>query len=116
MSSPTARTLDYERTQGHTVQVVEHWNPFARCRVDLFKCIDIVSLSDSRIKGIQCTSGSNHAARETKAKDTPAIKEWLVCGGLFEVQSWRKNSKGKWAQRITRACLNDNKELNFREL
>jgi hypothetical protein len=107
MSSPTARTLKYERARGHRAQVVEHWNPFARKRIDLFNCIDVIVLKYGKIYGVQCTSGSNHSARQNKAIETPAITDWINSGGVFEVQSWRKNSKGRFVHRISKAVLQE---------
>lgn len=115
MSSPTSRTLKFERDQGHTAQVMEHWNPFAKRRIDLFNCIDVVSLTGENIIGIQCTSGSNHSAREKKARETGAIYVWIKSGGVFRVQSWKKNSKNRWVQRTTQAGFHLN-EMTFDEI
>ena|SRR6188474_1095986 len=97
MSSPTSRTLEYERSLGNTVGVTEYWHAFAKIRKDLFNCIDVVVLDKEtcRIRGVQVTSGTNHKAREKKALEIPAIKEWLECGGIFQVQSWKK-VKNRW--------------------
>ena len=38
--TPTQRTLKHMRERGYTCQVVEHWNPFARIRQDLYGFID----------------------------------------------------------------------------
>ena len=38
-TSPTQRTLKYLRDKGYTAQVVEHWNAFAKRRIDLFGVI-----------------------------------------------------------------------------
>jgi hypothetical protein len=106
MSSPTARTLKFERDRGNIAQVVEHWNPFARRRIDLFNCIDVIVLKEGRIYGVQCTSGSNHSARMNKAKETPAISSWIQHGGGFQVQSWQKK-KNRWPKfpRLSEAVL-----------
>lgn len=107
MSSPTVNTIAYERGKDNLCQKVEYWNGFAKRRIDLFNNIDVIVLlkNEQRIKGVQVTSGSNHSAREKKAQATPAITEWVQCGGIFQVQSWRKNSKRKLVLRITQAQL-----------
>lgn len=93
MSSPTSRSLEYCRKKlGWHVQVVERWNQWARRRIDLFGCIDIVAISGDRIIGIQatCGEGGNHAARRAKALAEPRLRAWLAAGAGFEVWSWRK--------------------------
>lgn len=96
MSSPTSRTLQLLKQRGHTAGVVERWIPQARKRIDLMGCIDIVALVGHRIVGIQATSGSNVAARLTKAREEPRLKEWLKCGGRFIVIGWAKQGpRGK---------------------
>lgn len=96
--SPTARTLQLLRDEGYTCQVVEHWNAFARRRVDLFQVIDVVAVRSDRpgVLGVQCTSASNAAARLTKAKETPALRVWLESGNGFEVHSHgKRGDRGK---------------------
>jgi hypothetical protein len=109
MSSPTQKTLEYERGLGCDAQVVEYWNAFARKRVDLFRCIDVVSL-DKHVKGIQCTSRSNHSARMKKAQAQPEIVRWVRCGAQFFVQSWKKGSK---QIRQSMAYVDDDGKLQF---
>lgn len=108
MSSPTQRTLAELRARGYEAEVVERWNQFAKRRVDLFGCIDIVACkaasggamwAPGSIIGIQCTSGSNHAARLEKARQEPRLQAWLAAGGQFAVWSWRKSAAGKWVLR-----------------
>ena len=88
--SPTQRTLADLRSHGAVVGVVEHWNQFAKRRVDLFGFIDIVALIGPNTIGIQCTSGDNHAARRTKILAEPKALAWLKAGNLIEVHSWSK--------------------------
>jgi hypothetical protein len=50
--SPTGRTLAHLRKLGFPrVQVVEHWNPHARVRQDLFSCLDVLAIG-SNIVGV----------------------------------------------------------------
>lgn len=90
--SPTARTLKLLRDEGYLCQVVEHWNAFARRRVDLFGVIDVVAMRAGEVGllGVQCTSAANAASRLTKARETPALGVWLSCANRFEVHSWGK--------------------------
>lgn len=101
--SPTQRTLKECKRRGWTAQVVERWVPFARRRVDLFGCIDLVALTPNGILGIQACAGSSHAARLAKANAEPRLSAWRDAGGLFAVWSWAKRgAKGKrkrWALR-----------------
>jgi hypothetical protein len=46
MSSPTQRSLRHMRDLGYLVAVVEHWNPHARIRQDLFGWIDLLAIRD----------------------------------------------------------------------
>lgn len=94
--TPTQRTLAECRRRGWTAQVVEHWNPFARIRQDLFGCIDIVAITPSGITGIQACAGSSHAARVAKSIAEPRLRAWLEAGARFEVWSWTKRgARGK---------------------
>jgi len=64
--SPTQRSLAHLKTLGYQPKVVEHWNPFAKMRQDVFGA-DILALKPGApVLVVQVTSGSNHAARRTK--------------------------------------------------
>jgi hypothetical protein len=117
MSSPTSRSLDELRGRGWTAQVVERWNQYARVRVDLFGCIDLVAAApptalcacrptcpgarcrNAGVWGIQACAGASHAARRTKSLAEPRLRAWLEAGGRFAIWSW--------AQRRTDAVLRD---------
>jgi len=110
--SPTQRSMALLRKEGSVFQVVERWNAFARRRIDLFGCIDIVCIHPTRgIIGIQATSGTNHSARISKSLAEPKLKNWLEAGGKFEVWSWaKKGAAGKakrWTCRIQPISLNE---------
>ncbi len=89
--SPTERTLKELRRLGFACQVVEHWNPHARRRVDLFGFIDVIACTPDGILGIQATSGSNHSVRVRKIREecTENAQAWLEAGGRIEVWSWK---------------------------
>lgn len=92
--SPTARSLKYAReVLGWKAQVVEHWNAFAKVRVDLFGVIDIIAITPFGIMGIQATSGDNHAARRTKSLASNELRSWIEVGGHYEIWSWSKKGE-----------------------
>src|SRR4029077_9229785 len=101
--TPTARTLAEGRKRGWTVQVVEHYNRWARKKLDLFGCIDIVAMDpgvgmvNARIIGIQCTTGAHHADRSAKIAEEPRMRLWLEAGGKLEV--WRGGEQGARGER-----------------
>lgn len=96
------------------MQIVEHWNPFARRRIDLLGFGDLlcVSLGFPPLI-VQTTSGANLAARRTKILAEPRAKMWLSGGGRIAVHGWRKLKKkrGKaatyWALRELAITLED---------
>jgi len=80
--SPTALTLAYLRAEGWPlVEVVEHWNPFAHIRVDLFGIFDILAADDKATIGVQCTTVTNMSARRRKIEASAAAAEWVKCPG-----------------------------------
>lgn len=110
---PAERTLQWLRKTGVTCDVVERYikvpsHPGGGIRRDLFHAIDIIALRHGRIIGIQCTSGSNHAAHLTKVRHNAELREWLACGGSYELWSWQKRGKGrqKWLPRIDNLIVN----------
>jgi len=113
MRGPTQRSLNLLRQQGYTVYIVEHFNAFAKVRRDLFGFIDIVAIHPDKkgVLGVQTTSGSNLAARITKAEALPAYALWLNCGNAVEFHGWRKIITGKtqktWQPLIRRVDMAD---------
>jgi hypothetical protein len=102
--SPTSRTLQWvKKHEMGEAEVVEKYNSFTKTRKDLFGIIDILLIKPHATVGLQVTSGSNHAARLTKAKETPQVRTWLDGTAKREllVVSWRKNAKGRWTVRAT---------------
>ena len=86
--SPTQRTLKHMRGLGYTCQVVEHWNPFAKIRQDLFGFIDVLCLGDGEIVGVQATSYSNVAARVRKIADHEHVGAVRKAGMRILVHGW----------------------------
>ena len=107
-ASPTARTLAECKRRGWTADVVEKWIPQARKRKDVAGCIDVLTYGVGvGVLGIQTTSGSNHAARRTKALAEPRLRMWLLGGGRFELWSWSKLANGRWTVRKERVVMDD---------
>lgn len=99
--SPTQRSLAHLREQGYTCAVVEHYNPFAKIRTDLFGIIDIVALSPTgETVGVQTTSGSNVSARVHKIAESEHVGALRKCNWLLRVHGWRKCANGKYALRV----------------
>ena len=105
-NSPTQRSLAYARAQGWPVAIVEHWNPHAFIRQDLFGVIDLLVLDDEPgVLGVQACAGNSHATRRTKITDLLsepdgshplALRKWLEKHNRLEVWSWsKKGARGK---------------------
>lgn len=94
--TPTQKCLATLRADGYKVAVVEHWNPFAKIRQDLFHFIDIVAIKEGVIKLIQVTSQSNVSARKNKILSIPEA-EILVNMPAVVIEVWglKKYKKGK---------------------
>ena len=111
MRGPTQRSLNLLREQGYTVYIVESYNAYAKVRKDLFGFIDIAAIHPNRkgVLGVQTTTGSNLAARISKAEALPAYRLWLAAGNVVEFHGWRKLKTGKklrtWQPNILRVDL-----------
>ena len=89
-ASPTSRTLAHLRGLGYLCQVVEQWLPHQRIRRDLFGIGDVFALMPGEAPLlVQCTSGSNVAARITKALALTQLPTVLASGVAVEVWGWR---------------------------
>jgi len=111
----TARTLKYLRDRGWKAGVVERFLSFAGKygkRIDLFNIIDIISLSDTDIIGVQ-SCGQAFSEHNKKILASPLAERWLVCGGKLMLIGWRKlklkrGSKAmRWKPRIKHYRLKD---------
>ena len=112
--SPMQRTLKYYRAMGYTRGIVEHWNPFARIRQDLFGFIDIVVLAPGMIIGAQACAGASHSARRTKILVSPLSREWLEAGGKIVVISWAKRKVVKGGKKEVWQCREEG--ITFEDL
>ncbi len=102
--SPTQRALKHLREMGYQAQVVEKWNAFAKIRIDLFGCIDIVAVrAGVPVLGVQCTSHGNLASRVEKS--LVLGQGWLSTGHTqLECWAWRK-LKGKRELQLDRRVI-----------
>lgn len=99
MTTPTQRTLAELRKRGYTCAIVEHWNPHARKRHDLFGIVDVLALRSGETLGIQATSGSNVAARVSKIAASEHVGALRAAGWSLAVWGWRKAANGRWTLR-----------------
>jgi hypothetical protein len=96
--SPTQRSLALLRERGYRAQVVERWNPFARCRSDLFGVVDIVALGNGHTLGVQACAYSDIAKRARKIAEAEALPALREAGWRLLVMGWRK-VRGRWSVR-----------------
>jgi hypothetical protein len=97
--TPTQRSLAYLRDEGYLVAIVEHWNPFARIRQDLFGFIDLLAIRRDETLAVQVTA-SGVSSRVKKIEASPHLGRVREAGWRLHVHGWRKNSKGKYVMRI----------------
>ena len=90
-TSPTQRTLARLRKLGATAAVVEHWNPHARIRQDLFGGIDVVALMGFFTLGVQACTVGDQSKRIAKILAEPRVRSWLRAGNTLEVWGWGKH-------------------------
>lgn len=99
MSSPTQRSKAHMEAQGYTVAIVEHWNQWARRRIDLFGFIDLLCIGDGEVVGVQTTSGNNVSARVKKIAEHENVAAVRKAGIRILVHGWRRNAKGRYVMR-----------------
>jgi hypothetical protein len=88
--SPTQRSLAHLKALGYAAKVVEHWNPWAKIRQDLFG-VDLLALKPGEpVLAVQCTTGSHHAARRVKLEDGGFVDLWKGSFASLEIWSWAK--------------------------
>jgi len=97
--SPTQRSLAYLREQGYLVAIVEHWNPHARIRQDLWGWCDLLAIRKNEVLAVQVTA-SAVSTRIKKIQESQTIAAVRDAGIRVEVHGWRKNSKGRYVMRI----------------
>jgi hypothetical protein len=94
--TPTKLTLRHLRDAGWPlVEVVEHWNPHARVRNDLFGFVDVLAVRPGETLAVQTTTAANVSARVRKIADHSNIAALREAGWAIEVWGWKKVS-GRW--------------------
>ncbi len=97
--SPTQRSLAYLREQGYHCEVVEKFNSFTKQRKDLWGWCDILAIRRGEVLAVQVTAaGVSDRIKKIMASDTLGLVR--EAGIRIEVHGWRKNSKGRYVQRI----------------
>ena len=88
--SPTQRSIKLLKEQGWQVQRVEHWNAFAKRRIDLW-CGDLIAAHPTHgIALVQTTTGANLSARRIKCQESKYVLGFITAGGHFFLHGWRK--------------------------
>lgn len=105
--TPLARSLRWLKENGYTAQKVEHWNSWAKRRVDLFGFVDILAMREDErgVTAIQVTTRSNASKRESKLRGIGAVWLFLRCGNRIYIHAWAKcGARGKrktWQLKVT---------------
>jgi len=100
--TPTQRSLAHLRKLGYTCAVVEHWNPFARVRQDLFGFVDILAFHPQRQEHlfIQTTTRDNLVARRNKIMASTLLPDILACYRVV-IHAWAtRRTKGASKVRV----------------
>ena len=101
-ASPTKLSLGLLRERGYRCAIVEHWNPFAHIRQDLFGFIDILAIRKGEVLGVQSTSDDNVSKRLHKIADAEAVGDVREAGISIHVHGWKKKD-GRWVLREVNA-------------
>lgn len=93
-ASPTKRSREHLEADGWIVDVVEHWNPFAKIRKDLFGFGDLFAVKPGHPPTIvQTTSLHNFASRRTKILASEKAAACLAGGVAIVVHGWDDDVK-----------------------
>lgn len=96
-ATPTTLSLASLREAGYVAAVVEHWNPHARIRQDLFGFIDIIAIKPGETLAVQTTSRGNMSSRLRKIADHPNLPAVREAGWRIEVHGWaQKKPRAPW--------------------
>lgn len=111
MASPTSRTLDYYRSLGMPIGVVERYDQYSRKRYDLYGFADMVAFDDRAVYLIQATSTGNMSSRIKKILANEEAKQWVQQKNRkIIVIGWRKYAQpkdGKWWRETIREITKD---------
>ena len=94
--TPTQLTLRHLRADGWPlVEVVEHWNPHARIRQDMFGFVDVIAVRRGETLAVQTTSAANVSSRMRKIAEHPNVGAVREAGWTIRVHGWKKVG-GRW--------------------
>lgn len=93
--TPTQLSLRHLREDGWTAEVVEHWNPHARVRHDLFGFVDVIAVRRDETLAVQTTTAANVSARIRKIADHPNVGAVREAGWRIVCHGWAKRA-GRW--------------------
>lgn len=85
------RTLKVLKDLGYDCGVVEHWNPYAKQRKDLFDFIDIIAITDEGVVAVQACD-SSFKAHDRKILNNKYAKRWIKTNPI-QLWGWRKVKK-----------------------
>lgn len=86
--SPTQLSLKWLREKGYEAVKVEHWNPFAKRRVDLWGADILARRGTDPLLAVQTTTRGNLNARVKKTMQERG--RWIDSGNYFVCHGWRK--------------------------
>ena len=115
---PAQRSMDWLRKRGWYVWKCEHWNPWARVRIDLAGFIDVIAIhpDEPRIFAIQATTTSNQSKRIAKILASMDARLWLRAGTAIHVHGWRKSKRTRrWELTETPVTLEDFNTLTIKD-
>jgi hypothetical protein len=101
--------LAYLRRAGFTqAEACERWLPRINRRRDLLRVADVIALRprDRTILLVQVTSLPHVADRLKRVQTRPELRDWLRCGGSFELHGWVKRS-GRWQVKVVAVRAED---------
>ena len=129
MSSPTALTMDWLRSEGWKPWIVERWIPGANIRRDMFGFADLVAIRADQhgVWALQPTTSEHVPDHLRKCTAIPDLKTWLMAGNTFSIVGWslrqakeptlfgqRKHGRELWTPRWVPVRLEDLVKLEDR--
>jgi hypothetical protein len=93
MSSPTQRSKGLLEENGYLVAIVEHWNPWAKVRQDLYGIADLLAVRPNETVAIQTTTYPHMMERVEKILASPNRVRLLDAGWHIIVHGWKAPNK-----------------------
>jgi len=91
-TNSSQRTKHFLEEKGYTLWKTEHWNQFARKKVDMWNVCDFVGLKDGETYCFQAT-GADVQDHIKKIQENPYTEQLQKCNWLIYLLSWRKLKK-----------------------